>query len=230
MNDASRAQILKRLHAATEQQPVDTPEVADLPVELLTLPQKIEKLKAHMEAVRTEVHVVATRDWTTPLKEILKKRELKTLLYAPGTPVGSEVQKAWAEESDRLPELVTYKDNIENFKEQLFDIDAAVTSTVGGIAETGAVILWPDEKEPRLMSLVPPLHIAILQADKIYTTFSEAIQAEDWAQTLPTNVVLISGPSKTADIELTLAFGVHGPKELIVIIVKDEYLNLHENR
>jgi len=221
MNDASRAQILKRLHAATQQQPVDTPEMADLPVELLTPPQKIETLKAHMEAVRTEVHVIAARDWTTLLKKILKKRDLKTLLYAPGTTVGSEVQKAWAEESERLPELVSYKDNIENFKEQLFDIDAAVTSTVGGIAETGAVILWPDEKEPRLMSLVPPIHIAILQAAKIYTTFSEAIQAEDWAQTLPTNVVLISGPSKTADIELTLAFGVHGPKELIVLIVKN---------
>lgn len=223
MNDASRAQILKRLHAATEGQLVDTPEVADLPVQSLTPPQKIEKLKAHMEAVRTEVHVVATQDWTTTLKKILKKRDLKTLLYAPSTPFGSEVQKAWTEESDSLPELVTYNDHIENFKEQLFDIDAAVTSTVGGIAETGAVILWPDEKEPRLMSLVPPIHIAILQAAKIYATFSEAIQAEDWARTLPTNVVLISGPSKTADIELTLAFGVHGPKELIVII-------LHENR
>jgi L-lactate dehydrogenase complex protein LldG len=73
------------------------------------------------------------------------------------------------------------------------------------------------------MSLVPPIHIAILEADKIYTTFSEAIEAEGWAQKMPTNVVLISGPSKTADIELTLAFGVHGPKELIVLI-------LHENR
>ena len=223
MNDASRAQILKRLHAATEGQLVDTPEITDLPAESLTSPQKIEKLKAHMEAVRTEVHVVATQDWTTTLKKILKKRDLKTLLYAPGTSFGSEVQKACAEESDGLPELVPYDDHIENFKEQLFDIDAAVTSTVGGIAETGAVILWPDEKEPRLMSLVPPIHIAILQAAKIYATFSEAIQAEDWARTLPTNVVLISGPSKTADIELTLAFGVHGPKELIVII-------LHENR
>jgi L-lactate dehydrogenase complex protein LldG len=41
------------------------------------------------------------------------------------------------------------------------------------------------------------------------------------AQKIPTNVLLISGPSKTADIELTLAFGVHGPKELIILIVKD---------
>ena len=223
MNDASRDQILNRLHAATKGQPIDIPEPSDLPVESLGTPQKIEKLKTLMEAVRTEVHVVNNQDWTATLKAILQKRDLKTLLYAPGTPLGDRLQDAWSEDSNNLPELVTYEGQIEDFKEQLFGIDAAVTSTVGGIAETGALILWPDEKEPRLMSLVPPIHIAILQADKIHTTFSEAMQAEDWAQNMPTNVVLISGPSKTADIELTLAFGVHGPKELIVLI-------LHENR
>jgi L-lactate dehydrogenase complex protein LldG len=176
-----------------------------------------------MEAVRTEVHVIEDQDWATHLKDLLKKRDLKKLLYAPGTPVGDRLQAAWEGASDELPELVTYEGQIEDFKEQLFGIDAAVTSTVGGIADTGALILWPDQKEPRLMSLVPPVHIAVLEADKIYTTFSEAMQANDWAQKMPTNVVLISGPSKTADIELTLAFGVHGPKELIVLI-------LHENR
>jgi L-lactate dehydrogenase complex protein LldG len=221
MNDASRAQILNRLHAATKQQPVETPEAADLPAEALSRDEKIEKLKSLMEAVRTDVHVVTTPDWTVPLKEILKKRGLKTLLYAPGTPVGDRLQKAWGAESDELPELVTYDGPIEDFKEKLFAIDAAITSTIGGIAETGAVILWPDKKEPRLMSLVPPIHIAVLEAEKIYTTFSEAIQTENWPDKMPTNVLLISGPSKTADIELTLAFGVHGPKELIVLVVKD---------
>ncbi|MGD1971666.1 MAG: lactate utilization protein [Desulfobacterales bacterium] len=219
MNDAARDHILNRLRAAIERQPADTPAPADLPAEALTRDEKIEKLKALMEAVRTEVHVVTAPDWTETLKEILKKRELKTLLYAPETSVGDRLKKAWGEESNQLPELVTYDGQIEDFKKQLFGIDAAVTSTVGGIAETGALILWPDEREPRLMSLVPPVHIAVLEADKIYTTFSEAMQANDWAQKMPTNVVLISGPSKTADIELTLAFGVHGPKELIVLIL-----------
>jgi L-lactate dehydrogenase complex protein LldG len=223
MSNTSRDQILNRLHAALGEQPQVIPEPTDLPMESLGTPQKIEKLKALMEAVRTEVHVVENQDWIPPLKVILKKRGLKTLLYAPGTVVGDRLQEAWVGASDELPELVTYEGQIEDFKEQLFGIDAAITSTVGGIAETGALILWPDEKEPRLMSLVPPIHIAILQADKIHTSFSEAIEAEDWAQKMPTNVVLISGPSKTADIELTLAFGVHGPKELIVLI-------LHENR
>jgi L-lactate dehydrogenase complex protein LldG len=223
MSDTSRDQILNRLHAATQGQPLDIPEAPDMPIVPLDTPQKIEKLKTLMEAVRTEVHVIENQDWATPLKEILKKRKLRKLLYAPGTAVGDRLQAEWEGASDELPELVPYGGQIEDFKKQLFGVDAAITSTVGAIAETGALILWPDEKEPRLMSLVPPVHIAVLDADKIHTSFSEAIEAEDRAQKMPTNVVLISGPSKTADIELTLAFGVHGPKELIVFI-------LHENR
>jgi L-lactate dehydrogenase complex protein LldG len=45
------------------------------------------------------------------------------------------------------------------------------------------------------------------------------MQAENWPNRMPTNALLISGPSKTADIEMTLAFGVHGPRELMVMIV-----------
>ncbi|MEJ2102554.1 MAG: lactate utilization protein, partial [Desulfobacterales bacterium] len=198
---------------------VDAPEPAGLPIEMLGLHQKIKRLKGLMEAVRTEVYVVETRDWTERLKKTLKKRSLKTLLYAPGTAVGNRLQNAWMEESDGLPELVPYEGDIEEFKEDLFHIDASITSTAGGIAETGALILWPDRKEPRLMSLVPPIHIAVLEADKIFNTLSEAIQTEYWAAKMPTNIVLVSGPSKTADIELTLAFGVHGPKQLLVFIL-----------
>ena len=100
------------------------------------------------------------------------------------------------------------------------EVDASITSTRGGIAETGSLILWPNEDEPRLMSLVPPVHIAVLRASELYTTFHEAMKAQNWAAGMPTNALLISGPSKTADIEQTLAYGVHGPKELIVLIIE----------
>jgi L-lactate dehydrogenase complex protein LldG len=218
MNNASREHILRRLHAAVKQRTVDVPEPAGLQAKTLSLHQKIEKLKGLMEAVQTEVYVVEAQDWTDLLKKILRKRGLKTLLYAPGTTVGDRLHKAWTEESNGLPELEIYVGDIEEFKAALFHIDAAVTSTAGGIAETGALILRPDQKEPRLMSLIPPIHIAVLEAEKIFNTFDEAIQTENWATKMPTNIVLISGPSKTADIELTLAFGVHGPKELLVLI------------
>jgi L-lactate dehydrogenase complex protein LldG len=88
------------------------------------------------------------------------------------------------------------------------------------VADVGALILRPDAHEPRLMSLVPPVHIAILTADAIHACLSDALRAGQWAQDMPTNLLLVSGPSKTADIELTLAFGVHGPKELVVLVLE----------
>ena len=221
MNNASRKKILDRLYAAIKSGAPDDPQAQQLPEEALGIDEKVEKLKGFMEAVRTEVHVIEGADWVDSLKRVLSKRDLKTLLYAPETPVGDRLNSEWISEDADLPELVTYEGDIENFKDKLFQIDAAITSTMGGIAETGVIILWPDKKEPRLMSLVPPIHIAVLEADKIYDTFSEAIETENWPDKMPTNALLISGPSKTADIELTLAFGVHGPKELIVIILKN---------
>ena len=72
------------------------------------------------------------------------------------------------------------------------------------------------------MSLVPPVHIVLLNASTIHNTFYEAMTAEGWADGLPTNALLISGPSKTADIQVTLAYGAHGPKELVVLLIGDE--------
>ena len=84
-----------------------------------------------------------------------------------------------------MPELIDYKDPIEKSKDLLFEIDAAITTTRGGIAETGSLILWPTPDEPRLMSLVPPIHIAVLYASDIYSTFREAMISENWVQKCP---------------------------------------------
>jgi L-lactate dehydrogenase complex protein LldG len=219
MSKRARDKIFGRLKSAVTDDVPDGQEVDYHPIQTFSQNEKIEKLKGHMEAVRTEVHVVDAANWRDPLETILKPRALKTLLYAPETKIGNEIKKEWPGVAVGLPELVTYEGSVEAFKEDLFQVDAAITSTVGGIAETGAIILWPDNKEPRLMSLVPPIHIAVLEADKIYNTFGEVMQAQKWPEQMPTNAILISGPSKTADIELTLAFGVHGPKELIVLIL-----------
>jgi len=51
------------------------------------------------------------------------------------------------------------------------------------------------------MSLIPPIHLAVLHADTIFNTFWEAVNTEQWNSGMPTNALLISGPSKTADIE-----------------------------
>ena len=119
-----------------------------------------------------------------------------------------------------MPELFEYKQPIEESKDSLFGIDAAITSTRGGIAETGSLILWTTTDEPRLMSLIPPIHIAVLHADTIYNTFWEVVNTEQWNSGMPTNALLISRPSKTTDIEQTLVYGVHGFKELVVLLIQ----------
>ena len=221
MSNHSRKQIFDRLLAAQKYAASEAAESVCLPIESYDKNTKVEQLKTKMEAVRCEVHVVKRQAWVEKLKAVLKQKEVKTLLYAPETDIGSALESAEADESDSLPELIAYQHEIESFKDQMFKIDAGITSTIGAIAETGAIIVWPTEKEPRLMSLVPPIHISVLDADSIFNTFCEAIQTQNWPEKMPTNVLLISGPSKTADIELVLAFGVHGPRELVVLILDD---------
>lgn len=174
-----------------------------------------------MEAMRTEVYIGSTKNWETNLSEILDQRNVKSLLYAPRTVIGQAIENHLKNYSGHALQLIPYENDIEQLKETVFNVDAGITSAVGAIAETGALILWPSEKEPRLMSIVPSIHIAVLKADTIHNTLLEAMQKENWSEKMPTNVVLVSGPSKTADIEMTLAFGVHGPKELIVLILED---------
>jgi L-lactate dehydrogenase complex protein LldG len=173
-----------------------------------------------MTAMRTEVHTVAADNWTAALIDLARERQWKTLLYGPDGPLGTAIESAWRSEAADLPVLTVYGEPVEAFKETLFQIDAGITSVRGAVADTGAIVLWPTPQEPRLLSLVPPVHVAVLDADTVHDSLSEMMAAESWADAMPTNALLISGPSKTADIEFTLVFGVHGPKELILLIRK----------
>ncbi|WP_412536397.1 LutC/YkgG family protein [Marinobacter sp. MIT932201] len=180
--------------------------------------ERIERFEKMIESVHGEVHHCTEDMWMDRLAEVLTTRGARNLLIPEQHEIGQALRNAGRED---LPELLIYDEPIESWQAHLFnEVDASITSTRGGIAETGSLILWPNNDEPRLMSLVPPVHIAVLKASELYTTFREAIQAQNWAAGMPTNALLISGPSKTADIEQTLAYGVHGPKELIVLIIE----------
>lgn len=217
MNSA-RDNILARLRAAAAQEAIPAPEAEELPTVELGRTDKVARFKRLMEAMHAEVVLTDSRNWRTALKDIVRKRGLNGLLYAPGTALGDALEASW--ESD-LPPLVGYSQEVEQYKVRLFEIDAGITTTKGGLADLGALILWPDASEPRLMSLVPGIHIAMLEAGKIHDSLAEAMRRERWAEQMPTNALLVSGPSKTADIELVLTFGVHGPKELIVLLVDE---------
>jgi L-lactate dehydrogenase complex protein LldG len=105
----------------------------------------------------------------------------------------------------------------------LFDCDVGVTSAQAAIAETGTLVLESECERHRLVSLLPPVHIAIVSATDICLSLGEALRfvRRDGPVAMSRTITFITGPSRTADIELTLAIGVHGPKELYVIVYEE---------
>ena len=187
-----------------------------------TAEQRIPQLRKLMEAVHTEIHLTSADGWPALLAQLLAERQLTSLLIAPTTAHGQRVTQHWAQHLG-LATLKAYDRPVEQWKAELFnDTPASLTTTLGAIAATGSLILWPTREEPRLMSLVPPVHFALLKASEIRDNFYQVQREFNWAQGMPTNALLVSGPSKTADIEQVLAYGAHGPKDLVVLILEDQ--------
>lgn len=106
-------------------------------------------------------------------------------------------------------------------KTDLFQCELGVTGAQWAIAETGTLVLESDVERNRLASLVPPVHVAIIESARIRQTMCEVLQAiDEKGQDLSRTITFITGPSRTSDIELTLAIGVHGPAELHVIVLE----------
>ncbi len=102
----------------------------------------------------------------------------------------------------------------------LFACEAGVTAAQLGIAETGTIGLLSAVEKHRLLSLVPPLHVAVLRASDIKETLAEALMHVRGDGEITSHAItFITGPSRTSDIELTLAIGVHGPQALHVIVI-----------
>lgn len=101
----------------------------------------------------------------------------------------------------------------------LFGYDVGITRVQAAIAETGTLVLDAARERHRLVSLLPPVHIAIVDASQICLTLGEALSVlRRGTEEVSPTITFVTGPSRTADIELTLAIGVHGPQELYVVV------------
>lgn len=221
---SARQQILDSLRRSLQgttplAEPFDATRV-DQPWRFPDQSARVQRLQTLMQAVQTEVHLTTQAAWTELLAKILVEQNIPQLLIAPSTALGQQIEQHF-QQAQVAVELVAYQRPIEQWKQQLFDeVPASFTGTLGAIAATGSLIVQPSPAEPRLMSLVPPVHIAYLAASQIYDNLYQAQQ--HWPRPMPSNMLLISGPSKTADIEQVLAYGAHGPKQLIVLVVEDQ--------
>jgi len=113
----------------------------------------------------------------------------------------------------------------ERLVARLANCGLGLTAADYAIAETGTIVLSSDERNALLVSLLPPVHIALVRSSQIAATLGEVISrvGKERISRVETSrsVTLITGPSRTSDVELVLSIGVHGPKELHLIIIDE---------
>ena len=95
--------------------------------------------------------------------------------------------------------------------------DAGVSEAAYGLADTGSVVLAASPAEPRARSLLPDVHVSLLREDRILAGLEELFERVGGA--LPSSLAIVTGPSQSADIEQRLTIGVHGPREVHVVLL-----------
>jgi len=107
----------------------------------------------------------------------------------------------------------------EELRELCATADVGITSADYALADTGTLVLLSSPQEARMISLLPPAHIAIVPRARILTGLDELFSVLPNPAESTSSMVLITGPSRTADIEQILVRGVHGPGVLSVVVV-----------
>ncbi len=156
-----------------------------------------------------------------PAPEMDRVRRFSEALTALG---GTVMEVADAEEAKhKLAAMVAGKTLVSSnqpfSREACAAADIGVTSAEYALAETGTLVYLSESGEARLLSLLPPRHIAIIERDRILTSLDELFSVLPQPGAKSSAMVLITGPSRTADIEMRLVRGVHGPGEITVVIV-----------
>jgi L-lactate utilization protein LutC len=174
----------------------------------------VERFRKALEAVSGDCLVVRNElEAAEAVQQIIEQKQMRRIAVS-DVPLVQRVMQQTKHNAELVQNAVAL---------DLFACDAGITSAQWAIAETGTLVLESEAERHRLSSLVPPVHIAIIEAARIRQTLSEVLHtlSQKGRDGLSPTVTLITGPSRTSDIELTLAIGVHGPGELYVVIIDE---------
>ena len=206
----AKAESLNRISAA--QKKAGLPDHVDIPREYqkegtLNEDELREMLVDRLEDYKADVHITDESGLNSTLVGILKERGCSTVIYAPGMDAGL---------LDGFEGTATPDDNAKDPRE-LDAVDAVVTESHVTSAQTGTIVLESNETcGRRALTLVPDRHVCIVRKDQIVYGVPEMVSRMNPERP----ATWISGPSATSDIELSRVEGVHGPRDLIVVIVK----------
>ncbi len=217
---SSRAEFLNRVRTAIEQsrRPGANPAAPERGIigyqgggsdHVHTFREALLASGANFHRVRDRETVVTT------VVGLLQQRGVRKVLLGKGATLDALPL------ADRLSSDGFEVFNTETTREAQFAADASITGVDGLLAETGSIVTRTSPTEPRLLTLAPPVHIAVADETQIIPDMFDLF-AEDARERMPSCLTLITGPSKTGDIELKLVTGVHGPGEVhVVLIAKD---------
>ena len=119
-----------------------------------------------------------------------------------------------------LPQVESGFTDREALRAACVTADVGITSADYALAETGTLVMLSSPEEPRLISLLPPVHIAVFPQSRMLANLDELLEVLPNPAEQTSSMVLITGPSRTADIEQILVRGVHGPGEIYAVIVE----------
>ena len=206
----AKEEILNRIAAAQKQ--AGLPDHVDIPREYqkegtLNEDELRDMLVDRLEDYKADVHITDEAGLNSALVGILKERGCSNVVYAPGMDAGL---------LDGFEGTITPDDNAKDPRE-LDAVDAVVTESHVTSAQTGTIVLESNETcGRRALTLVPDRHVCIVRKDQIVYGVPEMVSRINPERP----ATWISGPSATSDIELSRVEGVHGPRDLIVVIVK----------
>jgi L-lactate dehydrogenase complex protein LldG len=208
--NGAREEILRRVGAALRTAPTSEPVVRDYRRGgAADSDALVELLRERLVDYKAEVRRVAAGEVGRAVAEVCRERRVRRLGVPPGLP------------GDWRPDDVAVVEDNGLGPHELDALDGVVTGCTLAIAETGTLVLTAGPTEGRrALTLVPDLYVCVVAESQVVSDLPTALPVVAGlvrAERRP--VTFISGPSATSDIELHRVEGVHGPRQLVVLIV-----------
>ncbi|MBZ7955080.1 lactate utilization protein C [Campylobacter molothri] len=207
----SKASILKKLENYYHETEFSyTPSID--PVEhICTTDDMLSELKQKMSDNKYIVEESTQDQLEEKINEIASNYGYTKLIYPQN--LNLNLEKINAEEK------VCFDKNIEDLRSEVFHSDFSIIHARVGVSSHGVALVLSSKEQPRMLSLAPKLCIVLLKKENVVKSLSEALNlTKKEHENLPSNILFIAGPSRTADIELITVFGVHGPQQAHIVL------------
>ena len=209
----SRDYILHKVRTAlgrSVDQPPPAPPPARIAVPTAGMEEKIDSFCQRLEALAGKTHrAVSFADALDYVQRVVAGRPA----------VASNAPLLAACGVTSLPSVRSGLTDREELRTLCSTAAVGITSADFCLADTGTLVMLSSRAEARLISLLPPIHVAVVGSERILSGLDELLTAVPLPAEQSSSMVLITGPSRTADIEQILVRGVHGPGEIHVVIV-----------